>query len=91
MAEEARKMMRKRLEALIEMNTKIASNVLTLDYEIDDLNREMYSTVQVITNENPESIDRAVNILSVSRYLKRIADLSANIAVDVVYLWWRVI
>jgi phosphate transport system protein len=40
--------------------------------------------------DNPETIDRAVHILSVSRYLERIADLSTNIAEDVVFMWWKV-
>ena len=35
---------------------------------------------------NPEAIDRAVQTLSVSRYLERIADLSTNIAEDVVFM-----
>ncbi len=86
MADGARKMVRKSLDALIGMDTKLARNVLTLDDEIDDLNREMYSTLQVIMRDNPETIDRAVHILSVSRYLERIADLSTNIAEDVVFM-----
>jgi phosphate transport system protein len=79
-------MVSKSLDVLIEMDTKISRNVLTLDDEIDDLNREMYSNIQVIMRENPEKIDRAVNILSVSRYLERIADLSTNIAEYVVFM-----
>jgi phosphate transport system protein len=75
-------MVRKSRHALIGMDTKIARNVLTLDDEIDDLNIEIYSTVKVIMRENPETIERAVNILSVSRYLERNADLSTNIAKD---------
>ena len=36
--------------------------------------------------QSPEFIDRAVQTLSVSRYLERIADLSTNIAEDVVFM-----
>ena len=66
---------------MIEENT-----FLTMDDEIDDLNREMYTALQDIMRQSPEFIDRAVQTLSVSRYLERIADLSTNIAEDVVFM-----
>ena len=86
MAEGARTMVRKSLDALIQMDAELARVVLTLDDEIDDLNREMYTTLQDLMRQSPESIDRAVHTLSVSRYLERIADLSTNIAEDVVFM-----
>ena len=86
MADGARKMVRKSLDALIGMDAKLARVVLTMDDEIDDLNREMYTTLQDLMRQSPEFIDRAVHTLSVSRYLERIADLSTNIAEDVVFM-----
>ena len=79
-------MVNKSLDALIRMDIKLAQLVLTLDDEIDDLNREMYTALQDIMRQSPEFIDRAVQTLSVSRYLERIADLSTNIAEDVVFM-----
>ena len=86
MADGARKMVRKSLDALIGMDAKLARIVLTMDDEIDDLNREMYTTLQDLMRQSPEFIDRAVHTLSVSRYLERIADLATNIAEDVVFM-----
>lgn len=86
MAEGARVMVQKSLDALIEMDTKLARTVLTMDDEIDDLNREMFAKLQKLMRKYPETIDRAVQALSVSRYLERIADLSTNIAEDVVFM-----
>ena len=86
MAEAVLTMLRKSLDALIGMDTELARYVLTLDDEVDDLNREMYTTLQDLMRQSPESIDRAVHTLSVSRYLERIADLSTNIAEDVVFM-----
>jgi phosphate transport system protein len=86
MADRVQAMVSKSLDALIRMDTNIAQTVLTQDDEIDDLNREMYTTLQDIMRESPEFIDRAVQTLSVSRYLERIADLSTNIAEDVVFM-----
>ena len=57
-----------------------------MDDEIDSLNREMYVVLQDEMRRTPVSIERAVQTLSVSRYLERIADLSTNIAEDVVFM-----
>ena len=86
MADGARKMVRKSLDALIGMDANLARIVLTMDDEIDNLNREMYTTLQDLMHQSPECIERAVQTLSVSRYLERIADLSTNIAEDVVFM-----
>ena len=86
MADRVQAMVNKSLDALIRMDIKLAQLVLTLDDEIDDLNREMYTALQDIMRQSPEFIDRAVQTLSVSRYLERIADLSTNIAEDVVFM-----
>ena len=86
MVDGVREMVRKSLDALIRTDTNLARLVLTMDDEIDDLNREMYTKLQNIMREDPESVDRAVHTLSVSRYLERIADLSTNIAEDVVFM-----
>ena len=86
MADGARKMVRKSLDALIGMDANLARIVLTMDDEIDDLNREMYTILQDLMHQSPECIERAVQTLSVSRYLERIADLSTNIAEDVVFM-----
>jgi phosphate transport system protein len=79
-------MVRKSLEALVKMDAKLARVVLTMDDEIDSLNREMYVVLQDEMRRTADSIYRAVQTLSVSRYLERIADLSTNIAEDVVFL-----
>jgi phosphate transport system protein len=46
----------------------------------------MFTTLQKLMREIPESVDRTEQTLSVSRYLERIADLSTNIAEDVVFM-----
>ena len=68
------------------MDTKLARAVLTMDDKIDDLNREMYINLQSLMRQNSDFIERAVNTLSVSRYMERIADLSTNIVQDVVFM-----
>ena len=46
----------------------------------------MYINLQSLMRQNSDFFERAVNTLSVSHYMERIADLSTNIAQDVVFM-----
>jgi phosphate transport system protein len=46
----------------------------------------MYMALQELMCEKPETVQRAVRTLSISRHLERIADLATNIAEDVVFM-----
>jgi len=46
----------------------------------------MYSAMKQEITKNPENAEKAVNLLSCSRYMERIADLSTNIAEDVIFM-----
>mgnify|MGYP000482812467 CR=1 FL=1 len=46
----------------------------------------MFTTLQDIMRQSPKFLDRALQILSISRYLERIENLSINIAEDVVFM-----
>ena len=86
MAEGVRNMVRESLDALSNMNPRLAQHVLTMDDEIDEANRGMFNILQELMRRDPSTIERAVHLLSASRYLERIADLATNIAQDVVYM-----
>jgi len=86
MAEGVRNMVRKSLDALTKVDSHQAGQVLTMDDEIDDANRRMFDILQEHMLHNPTTIKRAVQLLSASRHLERIADLATNIAEDVVYM-----
>ena len=86
MAEGVRNMVRESLDALSNMNPRLAQHVLTMDDEIDEANRGMFNILQELMHRDPSTIERAVHLLSASRYLERIADLATNIAQDVVYM-----
>ncbi len=79
-------MLKKSLNALVSMDTKLALEVCSLDDEIDIFNKETYNFVCKRANEHPEQIGSLLYFISVSRYLERIADHATNIAVDVVYM-----
>ncbi len=86
MAEGVRTMVRQSLDALTNMNSRLARHVLTMDDEIDQANRGMFDILQDLMHRDPSTIERSVHLLSASRYLERIADLATNIAQDVVYV-----
>jgi phosphate transport system protein len=86
MAEEVQTMVRRSLDALVKRDTGIAREVLGKDDEIDARNRQVHVILQGLMKNDPNSVERAVQWLSASRYLERIADLSTNIAQDVVFM-----
>ena len=78
--------MRDCLDALVNQDTALARRVRSRDDEVDELNRQMFQVMERQMRADPESIERALHLLSCSRHLERIADLATNIAEDVVFL-----
>ncbi|MBN1782890.1 phosphate signaling complex protein PhoU [bacterium] len=86
MAELVQRMLKKSLDALVNMDPKLACEVIDADDEIDEMNRNMYQLIQEAVTQNPERIERLIHLLSTSRHLERIADQTTNIAEDVIYM-----
>ncbi len=86
MAEQVREMVRDSLDSLVNHDPAQAREVLAKDDIVDESNRNMFSVLQELMHKNPDTIDRAINTLSASRHLERIADLATNIAEDVVFM-----
>ena len=57
-----------------------------MDNTVDDIHRNMYTQMRVLMEQDISTIERAVGLISASRYLERIADLATNIAEDVVFM-----
>jgi len=79
-------MVSRSMNSLLKLDTELARSVCRDDQEVDDVNRRMYNAMQNEMMESPENVERAVNTLSVSRHLERIADLATNIAEDVIFM-----
>jgi phosphate transport system protein len=79
-------MLDKTLHALINMDSKLAAEVILNDDKVDDLHKYMYTLIQNRIKTDIEHVECLINILSVSRQLERIADQVTNIAEDVVYM-----
>jgi phosphate transport system protein len=86
MSEGVKAMLRKSLDSLVQMDADAALEVSKADDEVDAINREMYARVSARIRNEPKEIDCWLQLLSVGRYLERIADHATNIAEDVMYL-----
>jgi phosphate transport system protein len=86
LAEKARGMVTRSLDALVKRDAETARAVCQDDVEIDRIHKNMFITMQERMKKDPRSISAGIGILSVSRYLERIADLATNIAEDVVFM-----
>ncbi len=81
-----RTMVRNSLDALVKLDDQLAREIIDMDDKVDDINKEMYVAIKKAVRENPELSDVAINLLSTSRYMERIGDLSTNIAEDVIFM-----
>ena len=81
-----KKMVRDSLDALVKMNLETANSVILADDAVDNINRLMHQKVTETIMQDSSTTERAISLLSTSRYLERIADLSTNIAEDVVFM-----
>jgi phosphate transport system protein len=86
MAPEVQQMLKKSLDALVNMDTSLANEVLEADEKVDDLHAGMYEYIQEEIKKSPDSINSQLHLMGVSRYLERIADHATNIAEDVIYM-----
>jgi phosphate transport system protein len=86
MARQAQEMLKKSLDALVNLSAQQAREVLASDDEIDAMNRQMHLIVQDAIHAHPDQTGSLIHMLSASRHLERIADHATNIAEDVIYM-----
>jgi len=86
MAEKAESMLRMSLDALVNLDEDIALKVVTMDDEVDKIQREAYDRIKNAMKENSAETGYLINLFLVSRHLERLADHATNIAEEVIYL-----
>jgi phosphate transport system protein len=86
MAEKAQSMVKSSLDALVNMDSRLAWEVFASDDEVDAMNRDMYIQIQNSIRKNTNRMECLIHLLSTSRHLERVADHATNIAQDVVYM-----
>ncbi len=85
MAEKAMEMLRRCLDALVKMDPALAHRVCDADEVVDEMNREAARKTRAVIRQNPDKLEPMLSLMLVARHLERIADLSTNIAEDVIY------
>ena len=86
MAAAVRTMLRESLNSFVHSDTELARKVLRDDEAVDEMHRDLYKLIGGSMCQEPGRIELTMQLLSVSRYLERMADLATNIAEDVVFM-----
>ena len=79
-------MLRNALDSFIHRDPDLAQKVLTQDDTVDELNRKISKDMVTLMEGNPKSIRSGLELIRVSRNLERVADLTTNIAEEVIFL-----
>jgi phosphate transport system protein len=77
---------RKSLDALINIDPYMAREVIRDDLEIDAMKAEMKAEIVEALKRDPESAESLMTLLAVTHRLERIGDHACNIAEDVIYM-----
>jgi len=86
MADLAQAMLKKSLDAVVNLDTQLAREVLAADDEVDACHRELTSKLRREIGENGTRTDELLPLMYVSKHIERIADLATNIAEDAIYM-----
>ena len=86
MSEVAQGMVSAALDAFVDGNQERARAVILQDDEVDELYGGTLRAVEAYMQAHPVEISSALCVISVAKYLERIADHATNIAEDVIYL-----
>ncbi len=87
MTAKVRSMLKKSIDALVNMDADLAREVCKADDEVDEINRQIHEMVikHMEQSDSAEEIDSLMQLLSVARQLERIADHATNIGEDLIY------
>jgi len=86
MAEQAIKMLKLSLDALVSLDGSLAYKVREMDEEVNTMRNEAYSVMKQAIRKNPEKVEEIINMYLISRHIERVGDHTKNIAEEVIYL-----
>ncbi len=79
-------MVKRVLDAFVRGDVAAARAVLPMDKEVDAMNKEYAARLTSLMQDEPATLQRALQLLTVTKRLERIADHATNIAEEVVFL-----
>lgn len=86
MAEIVQEMVRDSLDAYVKGCTSLPYKVLKIENEIDKLMEQVFNELLFFMIQDPRTASPAIRIISVAKYLERIADHATNVAEMVIYM-----
>jgi phosphate transport system protein len=86
MAEQAIKMLKLSLDALVSLDGNLAYKVREMDEEVNTMRNEAYNVMKKAIRKNPEKVEEIINMYLISRHIERVGDHTKNIAEEVIYL-----
>jgi phosphate transport system protein len=86
MAARAQSMLRRSLDSVVNLDTKLAEEILQADEEIDGMHRQVVEQVKKRLQNMPVNVEELLQVMVVSKHIERIADLATNIAEDTIYM-----
>ena len=86
MAEKAKLMLRKSIDAFVQKEPELAKEVCQMDDDMDALRKKRIKALLKLMADNPDQSDAISQYVSITRNLERIADHATNIAEDVIYM-----
>lgn len=81
-------MVRSALQAFIEADADLATSVLKMDDQVDEMNDAAFYALSSLIKEQPSLTPQSLNALIIARNLERVGDHATNIAEDVIF-WVR--
>src|SRR5207244_6047884 len=85
-AELARGMLHRSLDAFVREDEKLALSVCEADDPIDQLHEQLFRELVSFMADDPRTVSRAMRLLFVSKYLERVGDHATNIAEMVIFI-----
>ncbi len=85
-AEKAQKMVRDSLDAFVNQDVKLATQVCKDDDIVDNLKDQVFVELIQLMKTDAQVVDRCLKLLSVAKHLERIADHATNICEEVIFM-----
>jgi len=87
MADIAQEMLRDAITAFVDEDHELAVEIIARDHSVDSINKQVARELTEGMIADPKTITRALNLITVSRAIERVADHATNIAEEVFYLY----
>ncbi|MFM8733184.1 MAG: phosphate signaling complex protein PhoU [Phycisphaerales bacterium] len=86
MAEAAKTMLADVLAALSDEDPELCREVRRADRRVDDLNKEVVAGARQLIQDDVSRTPEGIDLMQIAQRLERIADITTNIAEDVIFL-----